>query len=175
MVMGICGGYQMLGNTLRDPSHVESRVPEVSGLGLLDMDVTFAPEKRTVQSTGTVQCESGWLAGLNGLLLDGYEIHAGRNTFGPECVPWLTISGETDGVCNQTCNVIGTYLHGIFDDGQFFAGLADHIRKAKGNPDTHTPVQTLEEFREKEFDRIADIVRASLDMDAVYRIIRGKA
>ncbi len=175
MVMGICGGYQMLGNTLRDPSHVESRVPEVSGLGLLDMDVTFAPEKRTVQSTGTVQCESGWLAGLNGLLLDGYEIHAGRNTFGPECVPWLTINGETDGVCNQTYNVIGTYLHGIFDDGLFFAGLADHIRKAKGIPDTHTRAQTLEEFREKEFDRIADIVRASLDMDAVYRIIRGKA
>ena len=175
MVMGICGGYQMLGNTLRDPDHVESRVPEVAGLGLLDMDVTFAPEKRTAQSTGTVRCASGWLAGLNGMLMDGYEIHAGQNAFGPDCVPWLTIGGETDGVCNPAGNVIGTYLHGIFDDGQFFSALAAHIRKAKGVLETQAPVQTMEQFREKEFDRIADIVRASLDMDAVYRIIRGKA
>ena len=174
MVMGICGGYQMLGNTLRDPDHVESRVPEAAGLGLLDMDVTFAPEKRTVQSTGTVQCTSGWLKALQGMLLDGYEIHAGRNAFGPESVPWLTINGETDGVCNPEGNVIGTYLHGIFDDGQFFSALAAHIRKQKGLSETQAPVQTMEQFREKEFDRIADIVRASVDMEAICRIIRGE-
>ncbi len=174
MVMGICGGYQMLGNTLRDPDHVESRVPEAAGLGLLDMDVTFAPEKRTVQSTGIVQCTSGWLKALQGMLLDGYEIHAGRNAFGPESVPWLTINGETDGVCNPEGNVIGTYLHGIFDDGQFFSALAAHIRKQKGLSETQAPVQTMEQFREKEFDRIADIVRASVDMEAICRIIRGE-
>ena len=174
MVMGICGGYQMLGNALRDPHHVESRVPEVAGLGLLDMDVTFAPEKRTVQSTGTIACASGWLKDLSGMLLDGYEIHAGRNALGPGCVPWLIIGGETDGVCNPAGNVIGTYLHGIFDDGQFFSALAAHIRKTKGISETQAPVQTMEQFREKEFDRIADIVRASVDMDAVYQIIRGE-
>ena len=179
MVMDICGGYQMLGSVLRDPNHVESRVPEVPGLGLLDMEVTFAPEKRTVQSAGTVRCESGWLSGLNGMLLDGYEIHAGHNRFGPECVPWLTIGGQVDGVCNRAGNVIGTYLHGLFDDGQFFAALAAQIRGQKGGADSpaaaRTPVQTMAEFREREFDRIADIVRASLDMDAIYRIIRGEA
>ena len=174
MVMGICGGYQMLGNALRDPHHVESRVPEVAGLGLLDMDVTFAPEKRTVQSTGTIACASGWLKDLSGMLLDGYEIHAGRNALGPGCVPWLIIGGETDGVCNPAGNVIGTYLHGIFDDGQFFSALAAHIRKTKGISETQAPVQTMEQFREREFDRIADIVRASVDMDAVYQIIRGE-
>ena len=108
------------------------------------------------------------------MLLDGYEIHAGRNAFGPESVPWLTINGETDGVCNPEGNVIGTYLHGIFDDGQFFSALAAHIRKQKGLSETQAPVQTMEQFREKEFDRIADIVRASVDMDAVYQIIRGE-
>ena len=174
MVMGICGGYQMLGNTLRDPDHVESSVPEVAGLGLLDMETTFAPEKRTVQSTGTVCCGTGWLAKLNGTLLDGYEIHAGRNAFGPDCVPWLRIGDRTDGVCNATGNVIGTHLHGLFDDGQFFAALAAHIRGQAGTASVRTPVQTLEAFREKEFDRIAEIVRASVDMDAVYRIIRGE-
>ena len=174
MVMGICGGYQMLGNILRDPDHVESRIPEVAGLGLLDMEMTFAERKRTVQSTGTVNCESGWLSGLNGMLLDGYEIHAGQSTFGPACIPWLKIDGQIDGVCNETGNVIGTYLHGLFDDGQFFAALAAHIREAKGIPDAKKPVMTQEEFREREFDRIADIVRASVDMEAIYRIIRGK-
>ena len=174
MVLGICGGYQMLGNTLRDSGHVESRVPEVAGLGLLDMDVTFAPEKRTAQSTGIIACPSGWLKDLSGMLLDGYEIHAGHNAFGAECVPWLTINGEIDGVCNQAGNVIGTYLHGIFDDGQFFSALAARIRKAKGIAEAQAPAQTMEQFREKEFDRIADIVRASMDMDAVYQIIRGE-
>ena len=175
MVMGICGGYQMLGNTLRDPDHVESRVPEAAGLGLLDMDVTFAPEKRTVQATGVVECGTGWLSGLNEMLLDGYEIHAGQNAFGPDSVPWLIMDGKTGGVCNQAGNVIGTYLHGIFDDGQFFAAMAAHIRKAKGLSAPQAPVQTLEEFREREFDRIADIVRASVNMDAIYRIIRGES
>ena len=174
MVMGICGGYQMLGSTLRDPEHVESRVPEVAGLGLIDMDVTFFPEKRTAQSTGTVQCASGWLKELNGLLLDGYEIHAGHNTFGPDSVPWLTINGETDGVCNPAGNVIGTYLHGIFDDGQFFSALATQIRRSKGISEARAPVQTMEQFREREFDRIADIVRASVDMEAICKIIRGE-
>ena len=175
IVMGICGGYQMLGNRLRDPNHVESRVPEVPGLGLLDMEVTFAPEKRTLQSTGTVCCGEGWLAGWNGMLLDGYEIHAGNNRFGPDCIPWLKADGQVIGVCNQTGNVIGTYLHGLFDDGQFFAALSARIREAKGIPTGQARTQTLEEFREKEFDRIAHIVRASVDMAAVYRIIQGEA
>lgn len=173
MVMGICGGYQMLGNALRDPGHVESQVPEAAGLGLLDMDVTFAPEKRTVQSTGRVACDGEWLAELNGTLLDGYEIHAGSSAFGPDCVPWLTIDGRTDGVCSKGGNVLGTYLHGIFDDGRFFSALAAHIRRTKGAEGARAPVQTLAEFREREFDRVAAIVRASLDMDAVYRILRG--
>ncbi|MBQ7488420.1 MAG: cobyric acid synthase [Clostridia bacterium] len=172
MVIGICGGYQMLGSRLLDPGHVESHVPEAAGLGLLDMEVLFSPEKRTVQSTGTVSCESGWLAALSGELLDGYEIHAGLSTFGPEAIPWLTINGQVDGICNPEQNVLGTYLHGLFDDGRFFAALAAHIRKGPAFAD-RSAVQTLEAFREHEFDRIADIVRASVDMPAIYRIIRG--
>ncbi len=173
-VIGICGGYQMLGNKLKDPLHVESRVPEAAGLGLLDMEVTFAPKKQTQQSSGTVECSEGWLRELNGLILDGYEIHAGHNAFGSECVPWLTIRGETDGVCNREGNVLGSYLHGLFDDGQFFSALAGHVRKNKGIDLSSEAPLTMDEFREREFDRIADIVRASVDMDAVYKIIRGE-
>lgn len=124
LVMGVCGGYQMLGTVLRDPMHVESRVPEVSGLGLLDMEVTFAEEKRTRQATGCVEDADGWLQSLNGALVDGYEIHAGQNRFGARCVPWMRIGGEVDGVRNAEGNVLGSYLHGLFDDGQLFGRIA---------------------------------------------------
>ena len=175
MVFGICGGYQMLGNRLRDPDHTESGIPETPGLGLLDMDVVFEKEKRTVQASGRIACSSGWPAQHNGLALDGYEIHAGRNTTGPEAVPWLQIQGRTDGIMNPRGNVMGTYLHGLFDDGQWFAAVASQIRALRGDSAQPSAPLSFEAFREKEFDRIAAIVRSSVDMDAIYRIIRGEA
>mgnify|MGYP000001771511 CR=1 FL=1 len=173
MVIGVCGGYQMLGRKLHDPDHVESRVPELAGLDLLDMEGTFAREKETAQASGVVDA-SGWLASSNGILVDGYEIHAGQNQFGEKALPWLRIGNRVDGVMNERGNVLGSYLHGLFDDGQLFAAIAAHIRKEKGiNTETQAPM-TLDEYREREFDRIADIVRASVDMDAIYRIVRGE-
>lgn len=174
MVIGICGGYQMLGRVLHDPDHVESRVPEMAGLDLLDMEVTFEQEKHTVQSSGVVCCESGWLSAAKGLTVDGYEIHAGRNALGETAVPWLQIGGKVDGVMNAQGNVLGSYLHGLFDDGQLFHAIAAHIREMKGIADGVHEAVSFEEFREREFDRIADIVRASVDMDAIYQIVRGE-
>lgn len=174
MVMGICGGYQMLGNVLRDPGHSESQVPEAAGLGLLDMEVEFEKEKRTVQATATVECGTGWPEKLSGTRVDGYEIHTGRNSYGPEAQPWLRIGGETDGVMNAQGNVLGTYLHGLFDDGRLFATIADRIRELRGDDGKEQQPVSMEEFREKEFDRIAAIVRESVDMEAVYRIIHGE-
>ena len=174
MVIGVCGGYQMLGRVLHDPEHVESRVPDLAGLDLLDMEVTFEKEKYTAQASGTVNCDSGWLTDANGITVDGYEIHAGQNHLGEDAVPWLHINGHVDGIMNRQGNVMGSYLHGLFDDGQLFAAIASHIRKQKGlDGETQTPV-SFEAFREREFDRIADIVRASVDMDAIYRIVRGE-
>lgn len=174
MVIGICGGYQMLGHTLRDPEHVESCVPELAGLGLLDMTVAFGREKRTVQTSGVVDCPSGWLAAHNGLMVDGYEIHAGRNALGEDAVPWLRTGGQTDGIMNAQGNVLGSYLQGLFDDGQLFAAIAAHIREGKGASAAAPQPVTLEQYRQREFDRIADIVRASVDMDMIYRIVRGE-
>ena len=173
MVIGVCGGYQMLGRKLHDPDHVESRVPELAGLDLLDMEVTFAREKETAQASGVVDA-SGWLASSNGILVDGYEIHAGQNQFGERALPWLRIGNRVDGVMNERGNVLGSYLHGLFDDGQLFAAIAAHIRKEKGIDTEAQAPMTLDEYREREFDRIADIVRASVDMDAIYRIVRGE-
>ena len=174
MVIGVCGGYQMLGRVLHDPGLVESRVPEISGLDLLDMEVTFEREKHTVQSSGMVCCENGWLKAAQGLTVDGYEIHAGRNALGETAVPWLRIGENVDGVMNAQGNVLGSYLHGLFDDGQLFGAIAAHIRKTKGLSGEVRDAVSFEEFREREFDRIADIVRASVDMDAIYRIVWGE-
>ena len=166
-----CDEYAVL---FDDPDHSESMVPETGGLGLLDMNVVFENEKRTVQATGTVACETGWPEKLNGTKVDGYEIHTGRNSYGPEALPWLTIRGETDGVMNRQGNVLGTYLHGIFDDGKLFAAAADRIRKSRGDAGIQQQPVSMEEFREMEFDRIAAIVRSSVDMEKVYAIMRGE-
>ena len=174
MVIGVCGGYQMLGHTLRDPEHVESRIPELAGLDLLDMNVTFEKEKLTAQASGSVECPAGWLAQANGLSVDGYEIHAGQNTLGEQAIPWLRIGGRINGIMNREGNVLGSYLHGLFDDGQLFAVIAARLHEQKGMSASPQEPVSFEQFREREFDRIADIVRASVDMDAVYRIIRGE-
>ena len=172
LLFGICGGYQMLAHRLLDPEHTESNVPEAAGLGLLDMEVTFAPEKLTRQSKAQICAEDGWLSPLKDTILDGYEIHAGHNRYGKECRPWLTIDGHVDGIMNAGGNVLGSYLHGLFDDGSFFGAIASHVRKQEGRQDAAAKPMTLDEFREREFDRIANIVRASLDMEKIYRIIK---
>ena len=181
MLIGICGGYQMLGERLLDPFHSESRIPECAGLGLLPMDVTFNREKTTVQASGTIDCDGGWLHGLNGLMLDGYEIHSGENDFRPGCVPFLRLNrrgGEEvdllDGVCNAEGNVLGSYLHGIFDQGGFWRAIVDRVRAARGMALAEGEILTMEQFREREFDRLADIVRQNLDMEKIYAIIRGE-
>ena len=177
MVIGICGGYQMLGQSLHDPLHTESRIPEMAGLGLLDFRVAFQKEKTTVQAHGTIDCAEGWMQELNGTLLDGYEIHSGVNTFGENCIPFLRLNGreEIDGVMNRQGNVVGSYLHGLFDTGCFWRALVNRVRREKGMEASNDEVLTMQEFRSREFDRLAAIVRQNLDMDAVYRIVRGEA
>ncbi len=176
LVIGICGGFQMLGTRLCDPLHVEASVPEAAGLGLIDMEVIFEAEKRTRQAQGVVDCPKGWLKEMNGLTLDGYEIHAGQSRFGAACVPWLRIDGQIDGVCNEEENVLGSYLHGLFDSGELIAEIAAHVRGIRGERGrTQRAANTLEAFREQEFDRIAAIVRESLDMKRITAILRGEA
>ena len=172
LLLGVCGGYQMLGQVLRDPHGVESAAPEVSGLGLLDMEVTFNPEKRTVQTRGRIGAQRGWLSALDGCTLSGYEIHAGETTAGKEVEVWMTADGRPIGTRNREGNVLGTYLHGLFDDGTLFSALAAHLRPDRAKADAPLDFAA---FREREFDRVAAVVRASLDMDAVYRILRGEA
>ena len=172
LLIGVCGGYQMLGQALRDPCGVEASAPEVAGLGLLDMEVDFRPEKRTVQAAGTLNGAPDWLAPLAGTKLEGYEIHSGANAFGPDARFWML----PDGACNAAGNVLGTYLHGLFDDGALAGAVIRRARQIKGLPDApERAAVNMAAYREAQFDKLADVVRGSLDMDAVYRILRGEA
>jgi adenosylcobyric acid synthase len=176
LVVGVCGGYQMLGNRLQDPSGVESRVKAVAGLGLIDMDVTFLPEKTTAQTSGAISGGGCWLSEIDGAAVDGYEIHAGVNHLGTDAVPWLNLSSRAgvDGVRNPDGNVLGSYLHGLFDNGHLCRALIDHARRKKGLNALNGAALTMDEFRERELNRLADVVRASLDMGKIYKILRGE-
>lgn len=171
LVVGICGGYQMLGQALYDPLGVESQAPQAAGLGLLDMTVTFLPDKVTCQAAARVDCPLPQWRPCQGLRVEGYEIHAGENALGEGAYPWLKREGDGAplGVCNKGGNVLGAYLHGLFDSGHLWRAL---LRQAGGGGEN--PALTLDQYRERELDRLAQVVRHSLDMDLVYRIFRGE-
>ncbi|MFY0733902.1 MULTISPECIES: cobyric acid synthase [Aurantimonas] len=104
-VVGLCGGYQMLGRTVRDPHGIEGPVREAEGLGLLDVETVMEPEKTVREARVTAP---------DGAPLDGYEIHLGR-TAGPDCArPVCLIDGSPDGATSLDGRVFGTYLHGLF-------------------------------------------------------------
>ena len=170
LLLGICGGYQMLGQALRDPEGVESAARETSGLGLLDMEVSFYPEKTTVQASPRLTGAPDWLAPLAGQPLSGYEIHSGVNRFAPGTRFWL----GGDGAVNAGGNVLGTYLHGLFDDGVLADALIRRARRLRGLPEAPSAAVDMAAYREAQFVALADAVRASLDMEAVYRVLRGR-
>ena len=176
LLLGVCGGYQMLGHLLRDPQGVESAAREVAGLGLLDMQVAFAAEKRTVQAAGTLTGAPDWLSGLRGARVEGYEIHSGVNTFGEDVRFWMKVPGN-DGACNARGNVLGTYLHGLFDDGALADALVRRARALKGLPEAEPSAEPaavdMRAYREAQFDKLARVVRASLDMEKIYSILHN--
>ena len=156
-VAGICGGYQMLGRRISDPEGAEAAPgTELSVLGLLDMETVFRGDKVQTQTRGRFGEIEGLLSSLTGLSYEGYEIHMGRSR---EARPALTGKG----------NVYGTYIHGIFDA----PNVADEVLKAlcrrKGADFARLGAFDAASYRERQYDLLADAVRASLDMDLVYR------
>ena len=158
-VFGICGGYQMLGKQISDPEHTEASGTDVCrGMGLLDTETVFYPEKTQTQTQGTFRGIKGILSGLNGMNYQGYEIHMGRNE---DDLPVASGSGD----------VYGSYIHGIFDA----PGISDAVIKAlcgKKSVDfgAVNSFDTIS-YREQQYDQLAAAVRENLDMDFVYRIL----
>ena len=159
LVFGICGGYQMLGRRVSDPDQVEAAgITEIQGLGLLDMDTVFLGEKVQTQVTGTFDGVTGMLSGLNGMSYTGYEIHMGRSQ---EKLPPLQGRG----------NVYGSYIHGIFDAPDVSDEMLRAICARKGLDYAALGTFDPREYKERQYNMLADAVRGGLDMELVYRII----
>jgi adenosylcobyric acid synthase len=156
-VVGICGGYQMLGRKVRDPGGVEGGVREADGLGLLDVETVLEPEK-------TVRNVSARSIAFD-LPLDGYEIHLGR-TSGPDCGrPVAVIDGVEDGATSSDGKVFGTYLHGLFGADGFRARFLESLGLKGSGLDYRAQV-------ERALDDIAAELEACLDCDAIFALAR---
>lgn len=160
-VLGVCGGYQMLGQTLDDPTGSESGRPQtLRGLGLLPTRTVFSEQKRRAQVKATVAA-----APFAGAELEGYEIHTGVTEAEGEPFAHYPDGGREG--CMQG-NVFGTYLHGLFDTGTLTEALAGWLCRRKGIDPSDAALIPMEEYRRQQFDILADGVRGALDMDAVY-------
>ncbi|MEK6537407.1 MAG: cobyric acid synthase [Actinomycetota bacterium] len=163
-VIGICGGYQMLGAKILDPNGIDSSAGSVKALCLLDMETVFSPEKETRQTAGEVVAATPLLA--EGALVTGYEIHMGRSELGPGVKQLLQTGHGADGAVSADGLVLGSYLHGFFDSDDVLAGLLSYF----GCP-AELPMMGRELLKEHEYDRLARELRASLDMEKIYEII----
>lgn len=179
-VIGICGGYQMLGEKVCDPLHVESENDEVEGLGLLPYETSMHGKKNTYQVL--FDCEELPFLDMkfSAKGMRGYEIHMGETTLtkAAQALFHITQRSESpvdlmDGFINEKHNVFGTYCHGIFDNDEIRRAVINALRRRKGLEDL--PIQfRYRTYKESEFDRLANTVRKNFDMDAFYKILENE-
>ena len=160
-VLGICGGYQMLGETLSDPEGVEHG-GTMNGMGLLPIHTVFSPEKIRTQTEAMV-------CAFSDAAVQGYQIHMGRTDTG-NLPPFCRLTdGTVDGAVQN--GVFGTYLHGLFDSGELTTALADWLLERKGLDKSAVTLENHQDYQDRQIDILADAVRQSLDMDAIYKIM----
>ena len=164
-VLGICGGYQMLGETLSDPYGTEGG-GEMHGMGLLPIDTVFSDRKIRTRMQAEVLASD-----FAGAKLDGYEIHTGKTTVRGDAFCMLE-NGQPDGCVSG--NVFGTYLHGLFDTGSLTHKLAEYLCRRKGISCEQAAPVSHAEYQEQQFDLLADGIRRALDMKAIYALMEGK-
>lgn len=167
-VLGICGGYQMLGTVIRDPYRIE-RGGQMAGLSLLPVETVFEPKKTRLRSKGEILGADGVFRDLSGAFFEGYQIHMGISNPLEEVSAFARLSdGSRDGaVCR---NVAGTYIHGIFDQDAA-AALEEMLLERKGIIRNDLPAAVdAETFRQSQYDLLAAALRESLDMDKIQEI-----
>ncbi len=169
-VMGICGGYQMLGRELSDPQGVEHG-GRIRGMGLLDIVTVFMDTKHTVRVRGRIKCGSGIFGALRGADIEGYEIHMGDTEVRGEAFAGLYENGtvKPDGaVCG---NVYGTYVHGIFDSAEVVTVIVSALMERKGLSAEGVKAFDMKAYKEAQYDKLAMAVRENTDIDRIYEII----
>ena len=168
-LIGICGGYQMLGQMLEDPNNLEHG-GSLRGMGLIDTTTLFEEEKVRTRVTGTVGEIDGFYQKLSHTTFTGYEIHMGK-TQGTQCHVATLSSGVKDGTVQG--NILGSYVHGIFDEGDFYLKLVEILLEKKGIEGAVTENITYETYKNQQYDLLADGLRDSLDMKKIYEILEA--
>lgn len=170
VVFGICGGYQMLGKEIWDSLGAESGNEHSSGLGLLDAVTEFRQKKFTTLSQG--------VENIFGTRVRGYEIHMGETLLKGPGEPFISVSERggraqegLDGRINEDRTVFGTYFHGIFDSSGFTRSFLNLVRERKGLAPLENSAQDYWEYKEDQYDKLADIVRSNIDMEKLYGIL----
>ncbi|MDO4262408.1 MAG: cobyric acid synthase [Eubacteriales bacterium] len=170
-IIGICGGFQLLGKVMEDPHGVEHG-GTMRGMGLLDTRTVFAREKTRTQIEGVMEQGAGLWAGWQGRKVSGYEIHMGVSENLGGCRELIRLSdGRTDALSNADGSVMGSYLHGIFDTDGFAEETIRSLMRRKGM-DYEGWHFDLAAHKEQEYDKLADLVRRSFDMEKIYEILK---
>lgn len=167
-LVGICGGYQMFGEMVYDPHLVEADRPEIAGLGILPYSTTFVGEKATYRSVAKVTGGIGWMKGLIGQTLTGYEIHMGRTESDSS---WLTFAKRgnegvhvPDGAMAADGRIWGCYMHGLFEN--------DNLRHAWLNSLGLQQVSSSLPSLDQSLDRLADELEANLELGWIETLVQ---
>ena len=174
LIFGICGGYQMLGETLSDPYQVEAG-GTIKGMGLLPMDTVFAKKKTRTRVEGSFGHLEGSYRQLGGTRLEGYEIHMGETILKGNAKPATSIEDSVTGEQKQDGayweNVCGTYVHGVFDKEAVAEGIVRIIGEKKGLDVSQMEGMDFQAFKETQYDILAAELRKHLDMKKLYQIL----
>ena len=166
-VMGICGGFQMLGEMISDPDEVEGG-GSVAGLSILPVETIIPGDTVRSLTAGEITGATGVLSGLEGMKYSGYEIHMGRTLeTGRSNARELTDKGS--GICLG--NIYGTYIHGIFDEEGIAAAVLKGLADKKGIALDATEAVSFKDFKEQQYDALADMIREYMDLEKVYEIM----
>ena len=174
LIFGICGGYQMLGETLSDPYHVEAG-GTIRGMGLIPMDTVFAKEKTRTRVEGHFLEITGELSPLSGVPIEGYEIHMGESVLKGNARPATEVSDtvsqqkKSEGAFLE--NICGTYVHGVFDKESVAEAVLEILGNKKGIDVTELKGIDFAQFKETQYDILAAELRKHLDMKAIYSIL----
>ncbi len=171
-ILGICGGYQILGRTLADPYGVEHG-GTLRGMELLPVDTRYEQEKVRTRVDGTIGKVDGFFSCMAGADFEGYEIHMGQTLVDEDATPFAVIDDgrgpKPDGA--QRGNVAGSYVHGLFDSPETAGALTRALLAAKGFTAEMVEQESQAEYKERQYTILADAVRSAIDMEAVYRIM----
>jgi adenosylcobyric acid synthase len=154
-ILGLCGGYQMLGRTISDPEGLEGPPGATPGLGLLDLDTTMTADKRLTRVQG--------IHAATGCAISGYEIHLGRSDGPARARPFARIDGADEGAVSPDGRVMGTYLHGLFSEDRFRSAFLAGLGLAPSDLDYAASV-------ERTLDELANHLERHVDIDAVLAL-----